>query len=239
MTVRRTFMSTVPSLLLAAILVSPVAAQGVEHPVLEPGTFTMRLVYGGHMVGSAIFEVTEERGALVIRELTMIPGADVDAETVVVVDASTLAPRSVRTTGVMFEETADVSVRWTDGHLNGYSMFPRASGLPQGELRIDTVLSEGVLEWTTALLVIPSLPLRDRAVFSRTLFDSRNGRALNTSIRVDGRATISVPAGIFETFRVKVGGPPPDYVAYVSIEPPMRLIRIEDGRTPWVYERMP
>ena len=167
-----------------------------------------------------------------------MPDAQFLQELIGQVDAESLAMRAFGARGQM-GAPVDVAISWQADTIRGYSDFPRAPGLPQGRVELETDLAPGTLEQMVLFYLIPGMPLEEGAAWALKVFNPFDLRVRTRNLRVIGREEMTVPAGTFDTFRVELDGGEPSQIFWITAEPPRRTVRIQLIGQPWVYELLP
>jgi len=216
-------------------LVPAAGALALDATQLAPRRDSLQILIQGNPMGSQTMEITAEAGQLVVTERTAIPLMGMNQETRVVMDAATLALKSVDQTGQVGPQAAETHVTVDEGRITGRAQTPQPGGQPK-TAEIDTIIPEGTIESNQITSVVPALALDDGASFSVNVFDASDGSLKPFTIRVEGSETITVPAGSFEVFKVMVTGGPFPTAMYVTHAEPRRIVRIEVVGQPFVLE---
>jgi hypothetical protein len=219
-------------------LPSTAAALSFDLSQLAPRRDSLRILIQGNALGAQTSELRTENDALVFTERTTIPLMGMVQETRVVMDATTLAPRSVDQTGQVGPQPAELHIVVTDGRVWGRAQTPQPGGQPR-VAEVDTVLAAGTLDVNQVQAVVPGLPLSEGASFTVNVFNASDGSTRPYSIRVEAIQSVAVPAGTFEAFRVVMSGGAFPVVLFVTRTTPRRVVKVEAIGQPIVFELVP
>ena len=149
-------------------------------------------------------------------------------------DIQSLRPRRVRTANS--PEVVDLvySVNRVEGTRVVWSPMGK-----QDTFAVDMPLDSGSLDRRDLLAIVPWLPLAVGHTFAVSVFDSWTGRVRPVRIAVEKEVRLTVPAGTFRAYRVRLTTPPIEYmddqglfptVVFVSIDSPRAIVRMERPR---------
>lgn len=200
-----------------------------------------RMLLRGEEVGFATYNIDVRDGNIYFEEKTVIDAFGIDATISAVSDAQYLSPIKLAMSGSM-GAPSEISLEWqkiskTQTRVFGTSLMPRAPYKAQGKLNVDRQLEKNTVERTSALLAIPFFDFTKTHYFQ--WFNGYEDETRGIEIISEGMETITVPAGIFHTNKVKLEGGAPSQLFYLSNEPQPKVIKIEVLGMPWVYELMP
>ena len=173
--------------------------------------------------GQGVLTITRQRGQFELR-LHFEGGGDTD-ESVIVVDATTLKPATVRrevgregttVTGEYKpdEEIVDVIITDADGDMR----------------TIPIRLEEPYFDNESSLFIWRSIPFKEGFKGSYQSVQTNQGQLVQVTLEVTGRQQISVPAGTFETWRVEIRIGGTKQVAWYADTPQRELVQYDNSR---------
>lgn len=202
---------------------------------LTPRTDSMQVLIQGNPMGAQTREYSREGDAIVIVERVQIPLMGMTQEGRMVLDATTLAIRSVDQTGQAGPQTTETHLTVENGRITGTAQTPQPGGQP-ATAEVDTVFADGTIESNQLSAILPALPLADGASFALRVFNASEGTVKPYDIRVEPAEPVTVPAGTFEVFKVNVTGGQIPSAFYVTRDAPRRIVKIEVIGQPFVLE---
>ena len=108
--------------------------------------------------------------------------------------------------------------------------------MTESKRTIHTRSELGTYDANAVNVLIPALPLATGKSFAMSVFSSGDGSAKVLSVDVASAETVTVPAGTFQTFKVRVSGGEAPFVLYVSSDTPRRIVKLEIVGAPVVFE---
>lgn len=203
---------------------------------LRNGTLEFRMLYKDSVAGSSAFHTRRDADSLVLTETSVLARFGVDAVNVATIDAATLRPRAFRATGTMFGRPVDITAAFADGRVDGTSVFPRAGSAAGESMLLSAAIDGTTFERSSVFFLAPALPLHDGATNRFRWYNTYDGSIAEITMRVEGRESVVVPAGRFETWRVALEGGSPSQVLWITQSTPRHIVRIQVTGQPWVYE---
>jgi hypothetical protein len=196
------------------------ASQTFDVSGLEPQELEYGIMYQGNEIGSATVRWTRDGGTFAVVSDQQLPGMAVTQTTEF--DAATFAPIRTRTeAGSMGEFGIEVS----EGRATGTGFDPQ-----QGPQDIDVEVPQGTAlegQFGTAMAVTDFGAVNELTVNVLT----GAGAIQAMTVTVDGEETIEVPAGTFETYRLRQGGQAPMTV-WVTKSAPHIVVKRELAAQP-------
>ncbi|MCC2607674.1 phosphoglycerate mutase family protein [Planctobacterium marinum] len=198
------------------------------------------MLFSEQKVGTARQKILLQDNQIRLTEVTKVKKFNVDATISATAETDNLLPVTLRLIGSM-GTAADINLRWQDyspdGELKqvtGHSEIARPVYKVQGRQQIDNRTGLSSVERTTAIMTVPFFA-NDKA-FSFEWFNGYDGHETRIQYIPMGKETVTVPAGTFETRKVKLSGGAPSQIFYISTEDKPKVVKIEVLHMPWVYE---
>ena len=198
------------------------------------------MLFSGQKTGTATQTVKLQDNQVLLTEITRVKKFRVDATIKAVAKRENLLPLSVRLTGSV-GSAADINLTWRDEEqqnnyraIYGYSDIPRAIYKRQSRQSIENTQGLTSIERTTAIMTVPFWS-NDKA-FQFKWYDSYQLSERKILYLPLGKEKVTVPAGSFNTFKVKLSGGAPSQIFYISDEVKPKVVKIEVLHMPWVYE---
>lgn len=213
----------------------PISGIKINSDTLHNIDAQYNMLLNGEFVGKASYDIDVSSQQISMIEHTLIEKFDIDATIKSVASLNTLAPVSMIMDGSM-GAPVDIKLQWQpdQNKVNGHSLMPRAGHKLQGKIEVDSVLPNGTVERTAALLAVPFMDLNTTQRFR--WYDAYNDETKVIELNHQGMETVTVPAGTFHTNKVKFEGGAPSQLFYLSNEPQPKVVKIEVLGLPWVYE---
>ncbi|BDX08177.1 SixA phosphatase family protein [Planctobacterium marinum] len=198
------------------------------------------MLFSGQKTGTATQTVKVQDNQILLTEVTRNKKFNVDATIKAVAKKEDLLPIAMRLTGSM-GRAADINMEWREEGPNnnfraiyGYSDIPRAVYKRQGRQSIENTLGLTSIERTTAIMTVPFWD-NDKA-FTFKWYDTYQFAERKIQYIPLGKENVTVPAGSFDTYKVKLSGGAPSQIFYISNEDKPKVVKIEVLHMPWVYE---
>ncbi|MCC6246121.1 MAG: DUF3108 domain-containing protein [Gemmatimonadaceae bacterium] len=134
---------------------------------------------------------------------------------------------SLTQAGDMTGRRMAINLRFADGRVRGRSMTP-VSG-PTGAIEIDTVIADGIPDDNAVLPMMAAIRWREGLSFTAPVLSSGRGTITEYSFRVVGTESVTVPAGLFQTWRVEQRAQRSVTFVNVTTTPPYRIVRVSNG----------
>lgn len=209
----------------------------VDISKVEYGPIRYQLVQNDEVRGEMYYELEQRGDEIVVHDsATLLPGVRESATSVI--DAQTLAPKSVVLDGDFNRTIFDADLQFSDEGVSGAYILKRPAEITRTiqpfemEMQADAVLRPAFFG------LVSGLPLEDGASFSFTWFAPLAQSFADVTFAVTGVATVSVPAGEFEAFVGEVRAQP-ENVVYITTATPHRVVRIDVPGQNMRFERVP
>jgi len=197
------------------------------------GTATYRILVQGNAFGEEVRTISRDGGSLrVITTTTLGPIASIGDTTTM--DATTLAPLSVRQGGTAQGQAISVSLDYDGMHVRGRSHSPRPGGAR--DLTVDTTLAAGTIDNEQLGVLVDALPLAAGGRWTFSAFDGSEGTVRTMTASVSGEESVTTPAGTVACWRVEVNGGQIPVVYYVPKAAPFAHAKLELVGAPLVFE---
>lgn len=196
---------------------------------------SFRVLIQGAAAGVQVREVMADGDSVVVHERTAIPLLDLAQETRIVMDARSLAPRTVRQTGRFGSQEADARIDIRDGRVTGHAYTPQPGGAIR-RTEIDTLFPDGTLEANQLPFIVPFLPLVEGTEFVVWVFNAVDASRHPYVLRVEADTADRAVTDIGDVHRVLLlGGAEPTRL-FVTRDVPHRVVRMEGVGQPIVFE---
>ena len=200
---------------------------------LVPHRDSFAVMLQGKPIGARMTSVRRTADSLVYSETLAVGSAK--QELTVVFDPADLSVRRVDQTGSAGGQPSEGHLTYSPGHVKGNAVVPQQSGTPH-TVAIDTTIVPGTYDENAVNVIVLALPLDTGKRFAFNGFSSGDASAKVVTVAVARVDTVTVPAGTFPAHRVEVSGGGAPLVLYVSRDSPRRIVKIEIGGTPIVFE---
>ncbi|MEO0468583.1 MAG: hypothetical protein AAF206_03105 [Bacteroidota bacterium] len=230
---------------LCALGCSPPAGQSSDAPgpiSLDPAhiranTLYFQIMYNEHPAGSMKVDCVREPQGWLVEEHTTLD-ANSNQEIIRTRMDHAFRPLVHEVRGRLEGNELDVQVHWEGDRVDGHSLFPRPPHKQQGKITIERTLPVGTFERTATFYLLPAMPLSDQARFTFNWFNTLYAEVNPIQLEVKGIVQTTVPAGTFDTYKVRLLGADPNQTIYVSTESPRKVVKIEVDGLPWRFELM-
>lgn len=194
---------------------------------MQTGEYRYAVLAGDREYGEYWLELEEDDGRYRMSEELEAPLGDQETEYVFT--------RELRPLEARREGSAPLELEYSGGTVRGRAVLPSDSGAGE-EMSVERELPPGAVDAGTATAVVLAGPLTEGASFEVPAFAPAVGLA-RLAAEVEAVETVEVPAGSFETYRVRLSGSAGvSGVLHVTVEPPRILVRQELGDGPVVFE---
>ncbi len=197
---------------------------------LQPRRDSFRIVVGGTPLGSLVREYSrpsDAAGTLVVRSTLDLAGRVETSLTF----RDPLELEWVEAHGLRDGRPIEVRLAYSAGHVIGNVDVPRPNG-QRYTAAVDTTLDVGVMDDNVLQPLIPAMVFAGGRLYRFRTFDASAGVTRAYTLEMSDGGTVVVPAGTFETDRVRAVGGPAPLVFFISRELPRRTVRLElaDGQ---------
>ncbi|HSK20522.1 MAG TPA: hypothetical protein VK912_15315 [Longimicrobiales bacterium] len=188
--------------------------------VTRGDSFAIRL--NGEWIGMQMVSVVPVSGGFRFSETTTMPQM---SQTTEVMLSERLEMRRVTQRGTRGEQEMRIDVEYLSGRASGTARTPGQNGME--DRAVDSAVPPGVIDDNVLAALLPALEWAEDTQHTLAVFQSGRNMLSEHRLRVAGSATVEVPAGRFEAFRIESAGGDVPLVFYVERSPPHRLVRIE------------
>jgi hypothetical protein len=223
---RRVFLTV----LLTTAATAPLAAQStlrdaIDRSRLRVGTDSFAVIMQGKTKGWQRLTMARDGKGWQVGDAITIDSM-VTQGSIIRFDAD-LHERSLRQEGVMMGRPMKISLDWQNGRVQGTAMTP-SSG-PSGSMSIDTVALTGVIDDNAVAPLLAVVRWRDSMEFSFPVLSSGKGTVSQQRLRVVGTESTTVPAGVFDTWKIELRADRSLMIANVTKTAPYRVVRMRNG----------
>lgn len=217
----------------AATAATPAPQERVaaDRIVTRGDSFAIRV--NGERIGMQVVSVGLVGGGYRFTETTTLPQASQSTE---VLMSRQLEMRRVTQRGTRGDQEMRIDVEYQSGRASGSARTPGQNGME--EHTIDAAVPSDVIDDNVLASLLPALEWADDAEHALIVFQSGRNVLGEHRLRVAGSATLEVPAGRFEAYRVESSGSDVPLVFYIEKSLPHRLLRIEVRGTPMDVVRL-
>ncbi len=171
--------------------------------------------------------------SIVYTETTAL-GPFLNSRATVVLSADVEMRRSEQT-NVVQQQRSSVNLVFSSGRVKGTTAAPQGTGEAK-TVNVDTTVALGTIDDVALRALIPALPLAEGKSFTFNVFSSTEGVSKVATVKVAGVEQLTVPAGVFEAFRLEIAGMQLPIVTHVSTAAPRRVLRVAIVGAPIVFE---
>lgn len=214
------------------------SAPQIDSHKIHSFTSTFNMLFNQEHIGSAKQSVEVKDQIINMREETQVKTFNVDANITTTVKRSNFAPLTMTMEGKMGVPAAiDFTWQHTDNSqslVTGFTDMARARYKQQGRIDFSGNDTQNTMERTAAIMLVPFFDHKQAFVFN--WFNTYDATSRAIQMIPLGEARITVPAGTFETQKIKLQGGAPSQIFYVSKEAKPKVVKIEVLKMPWTYE---
>jgi zinc protease len=186
---------------------------------LQERTVVYELMVQGSALGTVTDRLARDGGDWVATSSLTSPFMSQESE--VRFSAADFAPRSSTMRMTQGPMSMNVDVEVVDGRLTGRAEMPEQLG---GDRDIDIEMVDGLLLPGMDVHLIAAADLAEGRTITVPVLDATTGNVANVTYEVVGTESVTVAAGTFNAFRVRIDGPQP-MVLYVRQESPHLMVR--------------
>ncbi len=193
-------------------------------------SYDVVLVQGGQeaRVGTEVFDMHKDGPRFVLDEKIAAVAMGLEG-TLTVTFGANLEPLERHDHGSIQGMPFDSKITVKDGRVTGTLISPSTELKP---LAVNAPFgNDGILEEEALEVLLLSLPLSTGLTGTVQVFDDETGKPATTTVTVEGKETMQVPAGKFEVFKIRVQSTEATMV-YVSTTAPARIICVKEGGQP-------
>jgi broad specificity phosphatase PhoE len=212
-----------------------IAKLKVKSDKFYQGVSKFRMTMRGKPVGEAVHRFSRSGNVIKLHEKATIEAMNVNTDINVSVDANTLMPISMTMSGSM-GEPADIQLTWKDGQVKGHSLMSREMYKRQGKINVNRAHSSGVVERSALLMLAHLVELEAGKTTGIQWYNAYDDEITHIELSLQGEEKVTVPAGTFDTYKIRYQGGAPSQLFYVAKGDQPKVVKIEVLTTPFVYE---
>lgn len=218
------------ALVVVALLpLRPLAAQSTLQQQLDVARLEARrdsfvVMLRGAPRGWQVLSAAPDSGGWMVGDAISIEGMVSQASRVRL--DGTLHERSLRQEGTMAGKPMRIALDRKGARVTGTALTPSH---PAGELAIDVAHTDGLFDDNAITPLLGAVRWREGLVLGVPVLASGKGTISNATLTVQGRETVTVPAGQFDAWRVEFSLDGGRMVAWVSAAAPYRVVRMQLG----------
>lgn len=144
--------------------------------------------------------------------------------------ASDGAMRSTKQTGQVRGQATSIDITYHDGRVKGSATTPSLMGVVTTS--IDTTVAAGAIDDNLITALLPALDWSPGASLTLPVFLSGKGYVQAITLAVKGTEKLTVPAGVFDVYRVELSGGQGGVAMFVTTDAPHRLVKIAPQGAP-------
>ena len=217
----------------AATAATPVPHQRVaaDRIVTRGDSFAIRV--NGERIGMQVVAVEPVGGGFRFTETTTLPQA---SQTTEVLMSGQLEMRRVTQRGTRGDQEMRIDVEYRSGRASGRARTPGQGGME--EHTVAAAVPSDVIDDNVLASLLPALEWAEDTEHTLAVFQSGRNVLSEHRLRVAGSATVEVPAGRFDAFRIESTGSDVPLIFYIEKSLPHRLLRIDIQGTPMDVVRL-
>ncbi len=198
------------------------------------GELTFNMLLNGQVVGQSVHGFSQSDDQYQLHEKTTIEQYNIHADIEVAVKQNNLAPVRMRMSGSM-GTPVDIQLNWHHNQVSGHSEMAREPFKAQGKIDIAQTLRPHSLERTSAIMLAHMMPVSPGQPILINWFNGYDADNRLITISHEGEEQVTVPAGTFDTYKVKYSGGAPSQYYWIDKQHP-KVVKIEVIKSPWSYE---
>ncbi len=198
------------------------------------GELTFNMLLNADVVGQSVHGFASQDGQYKLHEKTSIEAYNIHADISAVVNQVDLSPVSMNMQGTM-GGPVDISMQWQGNSVKGHSEMAREGFKAQGRLAINTQLRPKTLERTSTIMLAHLLPVTEQQPLFLNWFNAYDADNRLINITYEGEESVTVPAGTFETVKIKYSGGAPSQYYWID-KNQAKVVKIQVIKSPWSYE---
>ncbi len=198
------------------------------------GKLSFNMLLNGQVVGQSVHGFSESKDQYIMTEKTTIEQYNINADIQVTVKQKNLAPVSMKMTGTM-GAPVDIQLNWLQDQVSGHSEMVREPFKAQGKIDIQQKLRPHSLERTSAIMLAHMMPVRPGKPLLINWFNGYDADNRLITISHEGEEQVTVPAGTFDTYKIKYSGGAPSQYYWID-KKQAKVVKIQVIKSPWSYE---
>jgi hypothetical protein len=175
----------------------------------------------GAKIGTSQFDFSLNVGVWTITEKDAVSGLD---QTIAIqIDAATLAPLGEQKTIHTGSSNVDLVTKYENGQLT-------INANVNGQNRTASLdVPANAIDNDQLLMTLRALPFAQGYKVEYVVIVADNGLKVNTTVAVQGKETVDVPAGSFESWRVQIAAGQSTQTAWYQVAAPHNLVEYDNG----------
>ncbi len=189
-------------------------------------TDSSRVMIQGNQLGFTVTEVRHPADSLVYTERSSVGNGAFDQRTTLQLDPADGAVRRVDQTTTQQGQTTETHLIYAAGRVKGSS----AALQPDGSVKrfeVDTALPAGTADENAVSFLVPALPLAAGRSLTLRFFTPSENTVKTLTFKVSGPEPVTVPAGMFQAYRIDVTGSRVPFTMHVSTDARRRVLKTE------------
>jgi hypothetical protein len=200
---------------------------GFDPAKLVESTDSYQAFAGGQVLGSSTIALSREGTNYRYVTDLLIQGGAMHQHTETVFNGITLMPISQAVKySIQGKTPLTTNISVADGRAKGRAQDPGPTGVVR--TTVDLEVPPGTVDDEASAALILTLPLAEGYVKSFTSLGISPSEIRANTVMVQGKETVTVPAGTFETYRVLVHSKE-DATMYVTTTAPRRTVMVRVG----------
>ena len=199
---------------------------GFDPAKLVEGTDSYQAFANGQALGTATIALSREGANYRYVTDLVVQGGAMHQHTEGLFSAATLMPISQTVKYSIQGTPLTTNITVADGRATGRAQDPGPTGVVR--TNVDLAVSPGTVDDQASAALILTLPLADGYAKSFTSLATSPSEIRANTLMVQGKETVTVPAGTFETYRVLVHSKE-DATMYVTTTAPRRTVMVRVG----------
>jgi len=205
-----------------------------DHARFFNGELVFNRLYKSEVVGQSKQVFKSKDNQYILHEHIDVQSMGFKFDTEVVVNSETLKPKYLHINGIK-GGPIDVQFNWSDDLLTGHSQAERELFKVQGKLTVEQTLRSQTLERSGSIMLAHLMPVSKDSPLLINWFSGTDGSQRLITISYQGEEQISVPAGTFDTYKIKYSGGAPSQYYWID-KKQAKVVKVDLIKSPWVYE---
>ncbi len=204
------------------------------HEHFFAGELTFNMLLKEDVVGQSVHRFARQGEHYLLQEKTNIEAYSINANITAVVNGADLSPISMAMQGSM-GGPVDIDLKWQGNHVTGHSDMAREPFKSQGKLSVNSTLRPQSLERTSTIMLAHLMPASADQPLLVNWFNGYDGDTRLINITYEGEEEVTVPAGTFNTHKIKYSGGAPSQYYWID-QKQAKVVKIQVIKSPWSYE---
>lgn len=195
-----------------------------------------QLIQHGENLGEMFYAMERSEKDIIIHDgTTLLP--DIRESGTLVIDTETLLPKRIVIDGDFSRTILDVDLTFEERQGAGVYRIKQPGETEKADRPFEIELPEDAIARASIFGLVTGMPIKEGAAFQFQWFSELSGAIADAEIIVVGTETIEVPAGVFETYVIKLNAQPAN-VLYLTREAPHQVVRIDVPDQDMRFERL-